>query len=283
MTGRRESDTIATPELGDRHDDRLANHMTTASPTMSRGGVSEAQFFVFMAIACAALAFGGFSLTYWGPLAVGTFTGAPVVHLHGLLFSLWVLFLVLQASLIARGRQTHHRALGLFGIVLATAMVFVGTWTALHSLQAGVAMGYGEAARRFATVPLTGIVFFAVVIGFAIANVRRPETHMRLMLLATISILQAAAGRITRAIFAPDSPAPGQGRPPPLEVTYPAAILVDLLLLAAIIYDWRTRGRPHPVYLIGGAALLLMQFSHTFVADSGAWNATLDALLRLAG
>ncbi|MGD9981286.1 MAG: hypothetical protein AB7H66_06975 [Hyphomonadaceae bacterium] len=257
--------------------------MTTVSPTISRGRISEAQFFVFMAITCALLAFGGFAITYWAPLALGTFRGAPVVHLHGLLFSAWVLFFALQASMIASGQRVRHRALGLFGIALATAMVFVGTWTALHSLRAGVAAGYEAGARAFATVPLTGIAFFAVVVGFAIANVKRPETHMRLMLLATISILQAAAGRITRAIFAPDSPAPGQGPPPPLAVTYPAAILVDLLLLAAIIYDWRTRGRPHPVYLIGGAVLLLMQFTHSLVAESGVWNAALDALLRLAG
>ncbi len=257
--------------------------MTTASMTMSRSSSGEARFFVFMAIACALLAFGGFAITYWGPLALGTFVGAPVLHLHGLLFSLWTLFFVLQASLIASGRQTHHRALGRFGIALATAMTFVGLWTALHSVQTGIAQGYAEGARRFAIVPLSGIVFFAVVVGFAVANVRRPETHMRLMLLATISILQAAAGRIVRAILAPDSPAPGQGPPPPIEITFPAAVMVDVLLVAAIIYDWRARGRPHPVYLIGGAALVLVQFSRSALAGTDAWSVTLDALARLAG
>ena len=47
----------------------------------------------------------------------------------------------------------------------------------------------------FAIVPLSGILFFAVVFTLAIANTRRPETHKRLMLLAGISLLDAAVAR----------------------------------------------------------------------------------------
>ena len=34
------------------------------------------------------------------------------------------------------------------------------------------------------------------------------------------------------------------------------ALLADALLIAAIVYDWRTRGRPHRVYVIGGLCLV---------------------------
>ena len=32
--------------------------------------------------------------------------------------------------------------------------------------------------------------------------------------------------------------------------------MVSLFLVAGLIYDWRTRGRPHPAYLVGLAALI---------------------------
>jgi hypothetical protein len=79
-----------------------------------------------MAAACLVVAFAGFAPTYWLQLAPGTFIGTPLLHLHGLLFSAWPLYLLLQTTLAARGRVGRHRAWGLLGISLATAMVFVG-------------------------------------------------------------------------------------------------------------------------------------------------------------
>jgi hypothetical protein len=245
---------------------------------------SEAQsYFVWLAGAIVLLAFGGFSITYWGPLAAGSLDVPPVVHLHGLLFSAWTLFFFTQAWLATHGGIASHRAFGLFGIALATAMVFVGAWTALEALQSAIERGFEESGRRFAIVPISGIIFFAIVVGLAVANVRRPETHMRLMLLASISILHAAVGRITRAILAPNAPRPGEGPPAPVEMTYLPGALVDLLLVAAMFLDWRTRGKIHPVYLIGGAALVAVQFSRGALSQTPLWQGFLDWLLRIVG
>lgn len=239
--------------------------------------------FVWLAGAGVALAFGGFSITYWAPLAAGSLHVAPVVHLHGLLFSAWTLFFFAQAWFATHGPVSSHRALGLLGIALATAMVFVGLWTGLESLRSATERGFEDAGRRFASVPILGIIFFGTLVAVAIANVRRPETHMRLMLLASVAILQAAVGRIVLAIVAPDAPRPGEGPPPPLEITYLPAALVDLLLVAAMLIDWRTRGKVHPVYWIGGAALVAQQFSHGWLSETPVWRDFLDALLRLTG
>ena len=54
-----------------------------------------------MAAIFAAIAFSGFFMTYWLPVARGTFAGSPMLHLHGLLFSLWTLFFLSQAVLVA--------------------------------------------------------------------------------------------------------------------------------------------------------------------------------------
>lgn len=238
-------------------------------------------YFVWIAGAIAVLAFGGFFASFWAPLATGAFAASPVVYLHGFLFSAWTLFFFGQAWLATHGQITSHRALGLLGIAIATTMTFVGLWTALDALNAAVEQGFEAAGRRFAIVPITGIIFFAVVVGLAVANVRRPETHMRLMLLASISILHAAIGRIVRAVVAPNAPPPGVGAPAPVEFTYLPGALVDLLLVAAIVLDWRTRGKVHPVYLIGGAVLVVTQFTRAPLSQTPLWQGFLDALLRL--
>lgn len=42
-------------------------------------------FYVWMAAGFVLVAFGGFSLTYWVPMVVGTFHAAPIIHIHGML------------------------------------------------------------------------------------------------------------------------------------------------------------------------------------------------------
>ena len=61
---------------------------TVAQPART----SAQRFYVYMGVIFVAIAFGGFAPTFWTPLASGTFTADPVIHLHGLLYSAWTLF-----------------------------------------------------------------------------------------------------------------------------------------------------------------------------------------------
>ena len=45
-------------------------------------------FYITMAAIFAIIAFAGFAPSYWLKLPTGSFTGSPMLHLHGLLFSL---------------------------------------------------------------------------------------------------------------------------------------------------------------------------------------------------
>ena len=56
-----------------------------------------------------------------------------------------------------------------------------------------------------------------------------------------------------------------------------------LLLGAAIFYDWRRTGRAHPVYLIGGAAMVVLHLTQVQVAESPAWQAAAAAIGRITG
>jgi hypothetical protein len=81
------------------------------------------RFYVGLSTACLAIAVVGFVPTYWMQLAPATFEGSPLLHLHAWLFSAWPLYLLVQTALAAQGQVARHRALGLFGISLATAIV----------------------------------------------------------------------------------------------------------------------------------------------------------------
>ena len=84
---------------------------------------------------------------------------------------------------------------------------------------------------------------------------RRPDTHKRFMLVANVIILAPALGRIARVYFLGNPHVP----PIPAEIRLPLNLFVllasEALIAAAIWYDWRTRGRPHPVSLFGAALI----------------------------
>ncbi len=105
------------------------------------------------------------------------------------------------------------------------------------------------------------IALFGVLVFAAIANVRRPEVHKRLMLLATVCVIPPAIARLFFAVSVGIGPGlrPGLGPPRTIASVLAPSLVADLFVLVGIIYDWRTRGRPHPAYLVGGTAIVAVQ------------------------
>jgi hypothetical protein len=252
---------------------------TTISPVRSSTGY----FYVWMAAACALLAFGGFAETYWLQLVQGTFVGGPLLHLHGVLFSAWTLLLLSQTWLAANDRLDHHRAWGLAGISLATALVFVGMATAISSMVSRIPVD-GDVARGFLVVPVTALGGFAILFVAAVANISRPEWHKRFMLVATVSLLNAAVARFLFLMINGGGPGvrPGLTPPPPIPVTVVGGLIPDLLIVAGAVYDWRTRGKVHPAYLVGAAVVVGLQVLRIPLAPSHAWLAFADSLGNFA-
>lgn len=241
-------------------------------------------FYITMAAIFAAIAFSGFLLTFWVPVARGSFVGSPMLYLHGLLFSLWTLFFLSQAILVSNGRLRNHKAWGLVGISLATAMVFVGLAVAVAGLDRRLELGYGDAARAFAIIPFSSALLFGGLVAVAMANLRRPEWHKRLMLLATGVLLQPAIARFFFIAQGKGDVALRQaGPPPPVEFTMIPAYIMDALLAVAIAYDWKARGRLHPAYLWGFGAVLVVHFSRPVLSRTEAWQAFAEFLVRFNG
>jgi hypothetical protein len=98
------------------------------------------------------------------------------------------------------------------------------------------------------------------------------------MLLATISLLDAAVARWFLTFLAP----PGPPGPPPVVVTIPPALVAYLLLVVAIIFHWRTRGRPHAIYVFGGAALVALKVMNLPFNATPVWHSLAGGILALA-
>lgn len=244
--------------------------------------VDDAGFHTGLAAGCVLVAFGAFAPTYWMQLPAGTFVGAPIVHLHGALFSLWPLFLLSQSWLAWQGRLRQHRAWGLAGIALASAMVVLGVAVAIGTLRFGLAKGYGDASRAFFIAPFTAMLLFAGFVTAAIVKRHDRGWHQRLMLLGSLSLLQAALARVFFVLRTGGGPGlrPGLGEPPPVPVTLPAGFVLQLFIVAGMVHDWRRTGRVHPAWWIGLVVINLVILGRIPVSHTQAW---LDFASFMAG
>ena len=246
--------------------------------------VPTPKFYFGLSLVFALIAFAGFTPSYVAPPA-GQFP--PIVHLHAVLFFAWTILLIVQARLAQSSLQTH-RALGLAGIAIATAMVFTALAVIVRGLGIGAEAGTEAGTRALSIVPVFAITAFAVFFALAVANVRRPENHKRFVVLATIALLPAAMARVLFRLFAPpDAVLVSFGAPiadvqATLNLIIVPALLADALLIAAIVYDWRTRGRPHRIYVIGGLCLVGSQLLRPVIAQTAAWQ-TVTSTLRAFG
>jgi len=237
-------------------------------------------FYVWMAGAFILVAFGGFVPTYWAPVVAGTFRAPPIIHVHGMLMFAWTLFYFLQTTLVATGRTPDHRSWGLAGISLFTVIACAILVGQMAVLKHNDALGMGDAARRFSAVTLCGWPMMVGLFTLAIVNIKRPEVHKRLMVLLMAAMMTPAIARLFLTFLAPPSATAG---PPPPFVSIPPALVADLFIVVAIVRDWRKFGRPHPVYLYGGAVVLAQQVLTVPFAATSTWMAIARAFESLAG
>lgn len=254
--------------------------MATIAGTAGTGIATERRFYLWLSGAIVIAAFGGFFPSFWGRMAAGTSVGAPILYVHGALFSIWVLFLFAQSALVASGRTLRHKDWGLAGVALVGMMAFSVPIAVLNSLALADAAGFGESARRFSVVPLLGLLVWGGLLTVAFANVRRPEVHKRLVIVATAAMLQAAIARVFILLAGVQA---GAGPAPPVFVTLPAAVVADLFIIAGMVYDWRTRGRPHKAYVVGGTLVVAVQLLVVPIAATSQWLAFVEQFERLRG
>jgi hypothetical protein len=226
---------------------------TVALPATARR--NDRLFYSGMALAAALTVLVGFAPSYYLRGYFGAPALSPVLHVHGLLFTGWIVLFVVQTALVAARRVALHRTLGVAGAALAGAMVVAGVMAAIDAVHRGAAPA-GVPPLSFLIIPLGDIALFGGFVATALWWRRRPETHKRLMLLATISILTAAVARW-----------PGVLPLGPLAFF----AITDLFIVAGVIYDRWSRGRVHPAYIWGGLLIVLSQPLRLVLSGTEAW------------
>lgn len=221
--------------------------------------LAERRFFTGMALAILATVIVGFSRSFFlRPLFPEWPSPSEMIfYVHGVVFTAWIVLFVVQASLVAGGHTELHRKIGPFSAVLAVAMVVLGTLGAL--VAAGRATGFvgiPVPPLQFLAIPIFDMILFPTFVWLAIAQRRNPQSHKRWMLLATVNLVTAAVARW-----------PGVTPLGPLAFFG----LTDLFVIALAIWDFRTRGRLHPVTLWGGVLIIVSQPLRLAVSSTESW------------
>ncbi|MET0378766.1 MAG: hypothetical protein ABW049_07215 [Spongiibacteraceae bacterium] len=206
-------------------------------------------FFTAMAGVALAVVLVGFAPSFYLNAFLDAKPLSPLIHVHGLLFTLWPMLFLTQSMLARAGRIELHRALGVVGVVLAASMVISGYLIATHRSPPSVGSPQfllGATVMRAAVLgQIYQLLLFAALVMVAIRLRRNSGVHKRLMLIATFSILPAAVARILRNVGI--EPLPHLGFVLPW----------GLMLLACVIYDVVTQRRLHPATVWGGLFVVL--------------------------
>jgi hypothetical protein len=164
--------------------------------------VRRSKFFLIMSVLLLIVVLSGFSRTFY---LRALFDVPPLpahVYVHGTILTSWFIWLVLQTSLVAAGRTSLHRTLGLAGAVTGLAVI-VANVAVLANLgpRLRIQLADGLIEPHFLIRAVIGdfgsTLEFALFLLAGLWFRKRPDLHKRLMLLASVSIVGQALGRIS--------------------------------------------------------------------------------------
>ena len=216
----------------------------------------EHLFYTILPLVMLAVVVVGFAPTYYLKLMFGTPELRWVYHAHGLAFSSWMLLLIIQPALVLAGRTPLHRQVGWVSAALVPVMTVLALVVSIDLGRRGAAPP-GVPPLIFLVVPLATVVVFPAFVAAALYWRGSPDTHKRLMLIATLELIPAGIVRW-----------PGLAAMGPL--AYFGA--TDLFVLAIAAHDVMTKGRVHRATIWGGAALVATQIGRFALAATPAWD-----------
>ena len=220
----------------------------------------ERRFFLATALIFAITAFIGFAPTYY---LKSLFSSPPVprmiVHLHGLLMSVWILLFAAQVYFIRSTRIKQHQQLGLLSIVLGIAIFVAGLMTAIAAAKYGsTSMPPGAKPLEFLVVPFFDVIVFAVLFAAAVYYRRNAPNHKRLMFLTVLNFVPPAIARFPFGLTEAYGPLWFFGVP-------------DLLAIIFVAVDtWRNR-KLNTVFLAGAVFLIASHLLRLPLSTTQAW------------
>jgi hypothetical protein len=217
----------------------------THVPTLRRR--ADDYFFAAMLLFIVPFVAIGFAHSYF---LAGVFRAplpSPLVHVHGVVFTGWIVILIAQIALVAFGRIRWHRRLGVIGMIDAALMVVVGLMTLFRAER-----------RHFAvdaifTYDLLSILLFGGLVLWAWFARNDTVTHKRLILLATMTIMAQALSRWSFGF---------------LNSNAAFFCLLDLPLALLVVFDLVHRKRLTLATAAGVTAIAIMQLTYVPLSRS---------------
>jgi len=241
----------------------VTSNSNAAAGVVRRGRRFDHAYFTAMSIAMAAIVGAGFSRTYFQRIADGTTT--PLIHLHGGVFALWMVLVVVQTVLVSTGNTRLHRRLGVAGVFFAAMMIAIGAVTGVIAARHGFhgnPPGPVTPLSFLLVAPVRDMLVFGSLVGAAIVLNRDVQSHKRLMVMATLGgLVPAGLSRLT-------------GAGPTL-----VGVFVVLLLLGPA-YDWVVHRRVYGAYVWGIAVTILTTAACTILAETSIWQSFARSLVQ---
>src|SRR5581483_6214703 len=224
--------------------------LSPARPSLTR----HPRFFPILSSLLIVFVFLGFAPTYYlRPAGAGAIPA--YLQIHGAAMTAWYVLLLVQTTLIATRRRAVHRRLGVGGAVIAAVIVFLNplvvVWSVAHQ-----APGTPIELTALITIgDLLVMTVFAVLAGLGIYWRRFPETHSRMLMLASIAVAGPALGRLSLNVAG--TPLPG-------------LITLMVLPLLVVVHDRVLIKRVHRVSAWGTAAIIGSLVFSIVIANSAA-------------
>lgn len=216
----------------------------------------DRRLYTWAAVGATLIVLTGFARTYYLKEFFDTPPLPSLVHLHGIVMTLWVALFVTQVRLVAGRRTNLHRRLGVIGGLLAGLVLVVGFATAISAARRGVTPG--PPPLVFLSVPLGDLLVFTILVGGGLFFRRRSEIHKRLMLLSCAAFLTAAIARIPLNFIATGGPLVYFG-------------LTDLCVLACVAYDTVRHRKLHPAFGWGALLIIASHPLRLMLAGTDVW------------
>ena len=202
----------------------------------------------------------GFTPKYFGPLFYGNYQPPSAwMHAHVVSSLLWLVLFLVQPLLILRRSFNRHRMLGRIALFVAALTAITGLAIQLDLLP--VMSGDMGNLTAFTARFIAGLAIFIPAIVFAVVYRRRTAWHLRLMYLATMSLMPSPFGRVLIHYVGT-----------PLDVAGPVIGLINLLLAAALpIYDKIAHGKVERISWIAFGAVAIAGLSIGILTNNDGW------------
>jgi hypothetical protein len=176
--------------------------MKSTSASASASSRPLRWFYSVASLILLVLMFVGFQLFYLRGMA---YPGRPLtppmrtlIIVHGVMMTAWMLLAVVQPLLVAKKRVRLHMKLGLLGVALTLGIIVAGIKIGIEGARYAPPdlLLFGLNPQQFMTVPVLGILMFGLFVLIGVLNRYRSQIHRPMMLIASVSVIGAAMGRM---------------------------------------------------------------------------------------